>query len=296
MKLSGVASGSAGGVVSPSLRSGFRLTTEAGVPVSPANRAAQATIYLTPQLHNRIALFDGTNWIERSSAEVSLALAGLTSGKNYDVFAYWSGSAVTLELSAAWTTDTARADAIARQDGVYVKSGTTSRRLVGTFRASAAGTTEDSDSQRWLWNAENRHRRTLRAVDVTDNWTYTTAAFRSANANTTDGVGRVSFVRGLDEDAAQATVYSRLSNSLQAVNASAGVGVDSTTVNSAQTMHGLAPAADTGHALAMWVGVPGLGWHFLQNLEFSNATGTTTWYGDSASTFWQSGMTGTVWA
>ena len=49
----------------------------------------------------------------------SLALGTLTSGKNYDVFGYVSGGALTLE-SLVWTSDTARATAVTLQDGRYL--------------------------------------------------------------------------------------------------------------------------------------------------------------------------------
>jgi hypothetical protein len=139
----------------------FRLTTESGVPVSTSDRTAQSTIYLTPYVGNQIALYDGAAWQLRSTAEISLALSGLTSGKNYDVFAYYTGSAVALELSAAWTNDTTRADAITTQDGVWCKSGTLTRRLVGTIRTTGTTTTEDSATKRFVWNAYNRVPRTL---------------------------------------------------------------------------------------------------------------------------------------
>ena len=116
----------------------FRLTTETGVSVSTSDRIAQSTLYFTPHAGNQIALYNGTSWSVYVSAEISLALTGLTSGKNYDVFAYWTGSAVALELSTAWTSDTARATALVRQDGIWAKSGTLTRRYVGTIRATAA--------------------------------------------------------------------------------------------------------------------------------------------------------------
>lgn len=49
----------------------------------------------------------------------------------YDVFAYWN-SGIVLEL-VAWTNLTTRATALARQDGVLVKSGDPTRRYMGTI-------------------------------------------------------------------------------------------------------------------------------------------------------------------
>jgi hypothetical protein len=63
------------------------------------------------------------------------ALAGLAIG-NYDIFAYnisGEGYALTLE-AVKWTTDIARATAVVRQDGVWVKNGAPERRYLGTIR------------------------------------------------------------------------------------------------------------------------------------------------------------------
>jgi hypothetical protein len=81
-----------------------RLTTESGVGVSTSDRTSQSTIYFTPYLGNRVALYSGSAWAEYTLTERSLALSGLTSGKNYDVFLYNNSGTLTLELSAAWTT------------------------------------------------------------------------------------------------------------------------------------------------------------------------------------------------
>jgi hypothetical protein len=125
---------------------GGRLTTESGVPVSTTDRASQGTVLYTPYLSDYARLYDGTRVREYSFTERSLSLTGLlTSGKNYDWFLYDSSGTLTLELSAAWTNDTTRADALAWQTGLgWVKSGTPTRFWLGTMRATGTGTTEDS--------------------------------------------------------------------------------------------------------------------------------------------------------
>jgi len=138
-----------------------RLTTESGVPVSPTDRAAQSTIYWTPFNGSQIGLYDGAVWVLYQCAEKTLALSALTTAKNYDVFVYASGLTCVMELSAAWTSDTTRTDAIAQQDGVDVKSSDHTRRLVGTIRASSSSTTEDSVAQRYVTNRYNDVARAL---------------------------------------------------------------------------------------------------------------------------------------
>ena len=106
----------------------FRLTLTSATPVTPADVTGATTIYCTPYKGNQIALYDGSSsWNTRTSAEFSLALGTLTSGKPYDVFCYDNAGTPTLEF-LAWTNDTTRATALVYQDGVLVKSGATTRR------------------------------------------------------------------------------------------------------------------------------------------------------------------------
>jgi hypothetical protein len=172
------------GFFNPSICNG-RLTTESGVPVSTSDRTAQSTIYFTPFNGNRIALYDGTRWKLYTFTERSLALSGLTSGKNYDVFIYDNAGTLTLELSAAWTDDNTPADAITTQDGISVKSGALTRRWIGTIRTTGTTTTEDSESQRFVWNLYNQVPRKFGKAEADVSHTYGTASFRNFN-NTTD--------------------------------------------------------------------------------------------------------------
>lgn len=79
---SGGGSGSGGKVTN-----GFRLTLTTATPVTTSDVTAATTIYLTPYLSNEIAIYGGASWAIYTSAEVSIALGTLTSGKNYDIFA-----------------------------------------------------------------------------------------------------------------------------------------------------------------------------------------------------------------
>ena len=287
------AAASGGGTVLNQTCNG-RLTTESGVPVSTADRTAQSTIYFTPFRGNQVALYDGAAWAYFTLTERSLALSGLTSGKNYDVFLYDNAGTLTLELSAAWTTDTARADALALQDGVYVKSGATTRRLVGTIRTTGTTTTEDSEAKRFVWNAQHRMPRSMRAIETADSWTYTLATYRQANAN---AANQLAYVVGLAEDMIEATVHAIRGGTAANINAIAGIGIDSTTTQGASVFGTNATTATVGVGVshAQYRGIPGLGYHFLAWLEYSQASGTTTWYGDAgAPTLFQSGIAGTI--
>ena len=155
---------------------GFRLTLTTGVPVTTTDVTGAGTLYLTPAMSGsgQIGLYINGAWQLVTSAQVSLSLT-LTSGKNYDVFAYYSsGGVLTLVLSNQWTNDTTRADALATQDGAQVLSSDHTRRWLGTLRASGTNTTEDSVAKRFLWNAYNQRSRTMKVTESTDSWTYGT--------------------------------------------------------------------------------------------------------------------------
>jgi len=260
--------------------------------VSTSDRTAQGTIYFAPYLGAQVGLYTASAWAVSTFTERSLALSSLTSGKNYDVFLYDNAGTLTLELSAAWTSDTARNDALALQDGVQVKSSDHSRRYLGTFRTTGTTTTEDSTAKRFVWNMHNRvDRAMVNAKETTDSWNYTLAAYRQANAN---AANQLMYVVGLAEDAVQARVAAIRNTLAAAINAVAGIGVDSTTTNSA-AYFGANSTTNAIQVTAEYVGVPGIGYHFLAWLEYSQATGTTTWYGDAGGpTIFQSGMAGVV--
>jgi len=87
-----------------------------------------------------IVLWSGTSWTEHTTAKSSLT-PSLSTLTVYDVFAYFDVATlgVRLEMSAGWTTATSRADAVARKDGVFVKSSDPTRRLVGTVLTDTHG-------------------------------------------------------------------------------------------------------------------------------------------------------------
>lgn len=263
---------------SASTLNGFRLTTESGVPVSTSSRAAQGTIYLTPYRHNKISLYNTTDavWIERSTAEVSLALAGLTAGKNYDVYAYWTGAAVALELSAAWTNDTTRADALTTQDGVRVKSANKSRRLVGTIRASGAATTEDSASQSFVDNEDNEVPRLTTQQDATASWSVGGATTpRGLNAG--DGDWKHEFVFGKTRSVkAFVRVYNYTGNPGGGGSVRVGLGFDTASAMSANASVDQDDSSDSQSMGSLGGTVFAEGYHYVQGLEDNNNASAVT--------------------
>jgi hypothetical protein len=265
-----------------------RLTLATGVPVTTTDQTAKTTVYYTPYLGNRIALYDGSaTWNVRTTAEISVAVPA-TTVTPFDVFCYDNAGVATLEATN-WTNDTTRATALTYQDGVLVKTGATTRRYLGTGRTTgSSGQIESSTSKRFLWNYYNRVVRHLSCVDTTDTWDYTTATWRAVNTNTTAGQGRVEVMIGVAEDALKAAHQAACFNANSPIVA-VGIALDATNTNHAQVYGGYANANGVNIS-AFFEGIPTAGYHFIQRTEISTASGTTTWKGDAAGTIMQTGM------
>ena len=285
------------GLINPGIQ-GFRLTLETGVPVSTTDQLAKSIVYATPFLHNAIPLWDGSRWVQFQVSEFSVTLAGLTSGKNYDVIAYIKAGVPALDLIPAWTNDTTRASAISRLSGVYTNTGTITSvingdsltggkaRVLGTLRTTGTTTTADSGglagttqvgATRFLWNLDKLARvwRPMQVIDTTDTWTYTTASFRQVNAASGN---RIEFVLGLNEEMLYAEALEAVgANGNMGGAVSTGIGIDSTTVNSGKsdgffsTGTGASPAISMGSS---YRGFPGLGYHAVNWLELGNTNVT----------------------
>jgi hypothetical protein len=247
----------------------FRLTLETGVAVSTTDQPAKTSVFLTPYRGNRLALYDGTSWkMYAPTADVSLALGTLTSGKNYDVFAFDSSGTVTLELSAAWTTDTTRADALAFQDGILCKSGALTRRYLGTFRTTSTTTTEDSATRRFLFNHENQRLRGMASGFVSDSHSYGTAAWREWNSGTNST--RLQFVYG----AAGLVAYA-ISAQCTAGAGAAGIGQGIDLTNNPSGLALSYPLSTTmrGGPPTSYIDLAA-GFHFIAPVEFGSAGDT----------------------
>ena len=291
---------------------GGRLCLTTATPVHVADAANQTTIFYALYKHDLVPIFDGTNWDVFRLTELSIAMAASANwaaNSNYDLFIINDAGTLRLATGTAWTNGTTRsADTIERLNGRWVNSTTHTMRYgaastvsvtaqrgtyVGTMRTTGtAGTTtmefggealNGDPGFLYLWNMYNRVPASIQSLDDTDSWTYATAAWRSANASTTN---RVSFVRGLDEDSVHA-VYDAVVNPGGAQNAVLSIGLDSTTAPATGAAMNIAIQGVTaGGNRAHYVGYPGLGLHFLQALEYQSA-GTGTYYGDFAVTWLQ---------
>jgi hypothetical protein len=274
----------------------MRLTLTSFAPITIPNVIGAGTIFFTPYLSGVIALFTAGVWVQLTSPEVSIVLGGLTIGKNYDVFAFNAAGVVTLELSAAWATDSVRTDALTRQDGVFVKFADPTRLYVGTFRATAAGTTEDSTAKRFLWNRYNSATRALLVQAGSTAWAYAGVIFRAADA-TGAAANAFEFVVGnASASYLDARVETTIATSTVAILASAvvGIGINSTVASSAQ----IAPESqvigtNTIPVACQYKGYPGLGYTKVTWLEVA-LTDTPQFNFGGPNAFLKSGMSGEI--
>jgi hypothetical protein len=273
-----------------------RLTLVSNTAITTTDQVGATTLYFTPYTGSTISFYQSSVWTVYNFSQLSLTLSGMTAGKNYDIFVYNNAGTITMVLGTAWSSNTARATALTLQDGVYVNSANTAQKYVGTIRATAATTTEDSAAQRFVWNYFNRQRRFLFITDqLNTSWTYASATWRAANNNTAD---QVRFVIGIND----VLVFGRVQNAAGASSgtglpAANGIGLDSTTVNVA-TIYG-ANVCITGtysysHLNSDYAGYPGIGYHYLQWLETANTSTTTTFVTTNGNAFQAAGMFGEV--
>lgn len=261
-----------------------RLTLTTAVPVTTADVTAAGTLYFTPYKGNRIALYTGTVWVVLSIAELSIAVPAVAN-QCYDVFVDYNAGVPALVL-VAWANDTTRATALTLQDGVLVKTGATGQRYVGTVRTKTASQLNDSLLFRHVWNYYNRIWRDLKVFEATNSWAYTSAAaYQQANAS---AANQIDFVIGVQEDKVRARLSAMYANDAGGTSASASIGLDSVTTPSTDVLGGVCGANGAGipqQILAEYEGFTGIGRHLLTWLERGAGGGTTTWYGDTFSTY-----------
>jgi len=272
-----------------------RLTLSTGVPIPTSDISSSANVYFTPYFGNRAALYvQDYGWRLYSFSELTLDVSGIADAKNIDVWLYDNAGALTLAYTE-WSNDTLRATALVRQDGILVKSGAPEYRYLGSVRTSGAGVSCDTEANRLLWNYYNRVLTKVLCKDPTNSWDYTTNTWRSANNNSTPGEGRYLVLVGVAEDVSHHISVAPYQNT-NAVVARIGIGIDKTDGSDSDLMGLSQPAAGTFFVFrSSLITLLPVGYHYLQRVERSDATGTSTWYGDNNEPeIVQSGMEGWI--
>lgn len=269
-----------------------RLTTSSGNPVTKTDQTSIGTVYWTPFKGNQISLYVSSVWTTRTFTQITISVPA-TTNTIYDVFLYDSGGTVTSEL-VAWSSDTARATALAYQDGVLVKSGDATRRWVASFRTtSVSGNTEDSKTKRLVYNYYNRVQKPLNVNDSTSSWNYSTSTWRYANNSSSN---RVEVLQGVVEDQVivnGTVIWSEGGATLR--TGVPGIGINVSNANSAiicSTRSG-SNGTDACTCSFGWTGYLAEGFNYIAWLEYGAGAGTQTWYSGAAGSNTRScGLTG----
>jgi hypothetical protein len=246
---------------------GFRLTLTGGSPVS--DTTGQTTVYLCPYIGDVIGIYNTTlsKWQMIESAQVSDSLSGLTAGTAYREWVTYTSGALVLSHTA-WSGSTP--PAVTVLNGVRVSSSNSALRWVGDFQYETSGV-NDNPGDRGLFNCSNRVERILQAQVTNSSWNYA-GSYRAIDANTTNGQGRVSFLYPVQEDAVRASYQTNASINGSGA-AATGLALNSSTTPS--SMGGFSASTASAGMKSEYIGVPAIGYNFLQAIEWCNATFAT---------------------
>jgi hypothetical protein len=300
-----------------------RLTPTTAVPVLSADVLAATTIYYALYNGNQIPLYDGVSFINTTFTELSQATtdatkspAAVANNSNYDIFGWTDGGTIRATRGPAWTSDTGRGSGagtteLTRVLGIWlnavsITNGPAASRgtYLGTIRSNGtasvdmilggAGVAGGESTNLGVWNAYNRVQTTLLNYDSTDTWTYTTATWRLKNAGASATANRITFVIGLSEDDLTATNLVGASNSSAGIGRAISIGLNSTAayagLNTGVDYREEAAGRTASHCATFMKRAP-LGFNYVAPLEFSAATGTTTWNGDNGANGTFTGLT-----
>lgn len=285
-----------------------RLTLTSATPFIASDVTAGTSVYYTPYIGNLSPIWDGTQYVMRTFAELTLSLASQHTASNlYDVFLFWNSSVAEIVTGPAWSNSTAGSCSrgtgagsteLERKNGLWTnKNEITGRNgattyTIDAYKALYVGTividgTNGQISQHvaWgqsrkpgPWNAYNRGRRVLLAGDSTASWTYSTAAWRQSRA--TAGNTLMTLCGLADEYIdVSFTQFSQITNANGAI---IGVGKNSTSSSSGQLARNQQP--HTGQQeltmTAFFKDLPSIGIHNFNSLEYCVTGGlSTTFYG-----------------
>nr|WP_301293827.1 DUF2793 domain-containing protein [Nitrobacter winogradskyi] len=295
-----------------------RLTLQSGVPVMTTAQSSKTTLYYTPYVGNQIPIYDGTKAVPTNFSELSTTTtdtthnpAAIGAGEVHDWFVWNDGGTLRLCHGPAWSNSTTRSagTALTRVSAGILVNAVAITSGPGSLQGTYVGTTTVNSISQFnflpgtsasgggfgyigLWNAYNRRPAHFFVRDSTTNWSYTTAAWRAANNSTANSIA---FVRGLDEDGVEA-LYSLLAFATSgAAQIGIGIGLDETNAIAANATSFVSYYSlggnNQGPGVATYSGHPGIGYHYLQAIEYGGANGAF----NSNTTLHKGGLSATLW-
>lgn len=270
--------------------SGFRLAPNA-TDLIPTD-GLFSTIFVIPVRGNRIALYDGTSWVIRKAVtDLTYALAGRTPGLPFDVFAFWNGSDVALEI-VNWTTPTPsnaqRQGEITKLDGTWVRVGDPTRRYLGSVRPRTATQYQVRRDARVgsnaggidYWNVDNIQTAvvSIRASNGSS-WVYNSTTLRQANG---DPTAQIETLAGIRRDAiALSLIVAATCTDPGAVRAAVSIGSDAITQDGTRSHPTINSAVGVRQLVAGLNDDVRLGVFSYKWLEAGTGAGTTTFQGQT---------------
>lgn len=300
-----------GSILVTPIEFGGRVTLTAGTPVMTADATAQTVLRYTPYISDRIPLFNGNEFVPyrftadltndtTASSSGSAGPAACTTNSNYDLFLWDLAGALIYSRGPLWTSATGRGtgagtselvrvqgvllNAVAITNGPAAQRGT----WVGTFKTNGSSQVDwqyGSFASNWgkavhnVWNMYNRVKVAGALGDTAASWTYNSTTIRQANAKTN---AQVDFVVGLNEDTVRGHYGNRALVGASSAFPQVGVGLDSTSAMSGVQVVGNALAATYSEVTGEYVGLPGLGFHFMSANEACGTSQTITFLGGQA--------------
>lgn len=288
------------GTAAPSPPQG-RLTLTSGVPIPTSDVTGATTLYYAPAVgHYTPSTTDGVTFTMTAFTELSLLTtdattspAAVAANTAYDVF-FWNG---IISRGPAWANSGAGTSSRGTGAGTTeidfttvfptnkyaITNGPGANKgiLLGSVRSNGSSQLTDSVLSRRVSNIYNVAPRVLKVTDTTATWDYTTATWRQARASTAN---QFDYLHSLDGGMAEANVAHTAFNSGTGAYLATNIGIDSTSTPSGYGgRNQMATASQSYSAVASYRGFPGLGLHTIAWLEFSFASGTTTWVGNDGS-------------
>lgn len=299
-------------LVNDYINPGGRISLTSSVPITESDVTGATNVFLVPYESNWGSWYNGTTWQSyqyQGQPSMSLQSSVHTSCSAYDVYDFLVNGKPLIGTATAWTSTTTRSSLadITLFQGVYVNQSAMSvntgsaiytvpaltARLRGGFRTiSIAGQTEDSLLNRYVWDMYRPVWRPMKRVDTTTSWTLNSSSFRQANGSTANQVNWFQGVAGRPVNLRVQTEFISTSAAIQ--EAGSGIGIDSTTFNSASITSN--QASDTTYNQfgtymdSEYAGYPGIGYHQGVWLEYGTVA---TFYGNNgASQTKQNGILG----
>jgi hypothetical protein len=249
-----------------------------------------SNLLFAPDVSNLVYVYEDSRWQAKviPDAGITVACTGLSATTAYYLYVYDDNGTLTLDLSTTAPTT---------QNGIYVKTGAVDRLLIARCYTDSSGdvvTHNENAAKQLVCNIFNKRKICLYKNEDANSWTYSTPTWRPMNNNTAD---RIEFVAGGNEFVDARVKVSVTHGTAGSNPCSSGVGVDSTSVNSAQFCgRQCGVNMQSSNSIAEYVGKLSAGYHYLQALEYAASGGTTTWQGDAGVTYWKSGILGEVMA